>query len=1058
MRTAVPRASIACARLALLALFLVSAVQACAVGRGDVKQPETTLARRSVTGRLARPEAWAPCRAVDTVSVVFQFDCSGGTPPSDREAPPNIVQAGSVAGASDSPATLHDRAIADLPWIGASEASARRIAAQLERAAARAPRDAALHNDLGVAYLALAERDQSLVTMLRALDAVERALASDSSLRVAQFNRALILERLYMTSRARRAWIHVLGREVSADWRAEALAHLRALPATREAEPWSTVFNSLSRLGTPSAESMGRAVDASRQASRDFGFTLLGRWGAAAIANDDARADAILRLARALGSALASADGDASIALAVRGIDSSSTNHAVRHEMATAFVDLARGTDSFGHLDYSAATRSLSGAARILASLHSPAAGWAEFYLGAARVSHGDYRAGDSVFHHILRVAPQEASALIGKTKMALGVSQVRRGNYESATTWYESARAPILRSREMLTLGHLDQLLSESNHRSGQMAASNRNAYRALRLLATYQGSNYRTNQLSHIADDARQLGLRLAALKIQEELLDAARRAHQADVLALGFGARARALAEMDQPAEADAALKEAEYWTRRMPVSRGLERIRASLLLTRGEVLRKMNPAAALPLLKAAADVFQSFESDLFLPEALHEVSQAMLALGDSANARDYLDLAVHHLERQERGFRSGEYRATFAETAERVFDAAIGLADATGHNVAAFDYMERGRQLAWLADSDATRWTSGGAANATVLSRRLPQGTLLVEFAVLSDRLLVWTISRAGVARHSTAVSRDSLAALVLRVSNGSPSIGDGGALESLFDLLLRPISAQLDSAPVVIMVPDRELFSVPFAALRDRQSGRYAVERSEIRMAPSAAFYFGALSVRAVGRVWDNALVVGAPASMGIRYPEFPPLPGAEREARSVATLYPRTRLITGASSSRVSVVSALPHASVFHFAGHAVFDVEQPGRSFLVLASPSDTAEWALFGRDIAGLRLSNLRLVVLSACSTLNPHASHMGSVAGLAHSFLRAGVTAIVSTLWDIEDDTATELLVDFHRELAAGASASAALRSAQLHAITSHSTRSSPHAWAAFTYTGP
>jgi CHAT domain-containing protein len=62
-------------------------------------------------------------------------------------------------------------------------------------------------------------------------------------------------------------------------------------------------------------------------------------------------------------------------------------------------------------------------------------------------------------------------------------------------------------------------------------------------------------------------------------------------------------------------------------------------------------------------------------------------------------------------------------------------------------------------------------------------------------------------------------------------------------------------------------------------------------------------------------------------------------------------------------------------------------------------------------------------------------------------------------VSTLWDVDDDVTTELLVSFHKNFSSGMAAAEALRVAQQEAL--HSSRPelrSPKAWGAFVYTGP
>jgi CHAT domain-containing protein len=112
-----------------------------------------------------------------------------------------------------------------------------------------------------------------------------------------------------------------------------------------------------------------------------------------------------------------------------------------------------------------------------------------------------------------------------------------------------------------------------------------------------------------------------------------------------------------------------------------------------------------------------------------------------------------------------------------------------------------------------------------------------------------------------------------------------------------------------------------------------------------------------------------------------------------------------------------------------------------------------------LAAREIATLRLSTVDVVVLSACHTLSARPSRTGAAAGLAYSFLRAGVPATVSTLWDVGDDAVGSVLVDFHRLVQRGVDPPEALRRAQVAALASpRADRRAPAAWGAFVYTGP
>jgi CHAT domain-containing protein len=163
--------------------------------------------------------------------------------------------------------------------------------------------------------------------------------------------------------------------------------------------------------------------------------------------------------------------------------------------------------------------------------------------------------------------------------------------------------------------------------------------------------------------------------------------------------------------------------------------------------------------------------------------------------------------------------------------------------------------------------------------------------------------------------------------------------------------------------------------------------------------------------------------------------------------------------MTRTDARRDAVVERLATNTVFHFAGHAIANSVQPELSYLALAPADSGNDGRLRGREIGDLRLSNMQLVVLSACRTLNPRASHVGAISGLAYSFLRAGVPATISTLWDVSDQATTDLLIDFHTRFASGVSAAEALRRAQLTSVRSERPElRAPRAWAAFIYTGP
>jgi CHAT domain-containing protein len=94
--------------------------------------------------------------------------------------------------------------------------------------------------------------------------------------------------------------------------------------------------------------------------------------------------------------------------------------------------------------------------------------------------------------------------------------------------------------------------------------------------------------------------------------------------------------------------------------------------------------------------------------------------------------------------------------------------------------------------------------------------------------------------------------------------------------------------------------------------------------------------------------------------------------------------------------------------------------------------------------------------LVVLSSCATAVGAVLTGEGVLGLGAAFLAAGTPTLIASQWPVGDRTTARLVRAFYREMAAGATASAALRRAQLEIRSDARTRHSAY-WAGFVLIG-
>ncbi len=152
------------------------------------------------------------------------------------------------------------------------------------------------------------------------------------------------------------------------------------------------------------------------------------------------------------------------------------------------------------------------------------------------------------------------------------------------------------------------------------------------------------------------------------------------------------------------------------------------------------------------------------------------------------------------------------------------------------------------------------------------------------------------------------------------------------LEALHEALIEPLlgAGLLSDAHELMIVPHQVLVYLPFAALKDRTTGRYLVQDFSLRVLPSAA----ALPVLA-DRKTDKAegtLAVSAFAPFPDR------LPGTRREVGAVRAEDARISRYLGSRATERTVRTALAGSGLVHVATHGILNAQNPMFSRLELA------------------------------------------------------------------------------------------------------------------------
>ena len=125
----------------------------------------------------------------------------------------------------------------------------------------------------------------------------------------------------------------------------------------------------------------------------------------------------------------------------------------------------------------------------------------------------------------------------------------------------------------------------------------------------------------------------------------------------------------------------------------------------------------------------------------------------------------------------------------------------------------------------------------------------------------------------------------------------------------------------------------------------------------------------------------------------------------------------------------------LNNYKIIHLAAHAIIDDQKPARSAIILSTKGDAGEDGFVQmREIYNLRL-NADLVILSACQTGRGQYIRGEGIESLNRAFFYAGASAVLTSLWSINDQATAQLMARFYFHLRRGYSLMEALRTAKV-----------------------
>lgn len=390
-----------------------------------------------------------------------------------------------------------------------------------------------------------------------------------------------------------------------------------------------------------------------------------------------------------------------------------------------------------------------------------------------------------------------------------------------------------------------------------------------------------------------------------------------------------------------------------------------------------------------------------------------------------------------------------------------------------------------------DAVASRFLEADAMN-----QLLDEETSILSFHLGAHESFLWVIDHDGVetyglppAAEIETVARSYYEGVrrrqAVEANDQSRLLG-----QRLGQMLLGNVADLADRQRIVV-VADGILHYVPFAALEEPGRGEPLAARHEVVRIPSVSV-LEVLRERSSARprpprtvaimadpvfgAWDFRVERGG-SNAERRHPEgeavlrssrdlglgsLSRLRGSRREAEAIAALLPASEVFVALdfAANRGTVTDAqLGQYRILHFATHGFLHPRHDELTGLVLSlvdAEGHSQDGFLRAHELADLDL-NADLVVLSACHTALGSAIRGEGLLGLPRSLMEAGASAVLVSLWKIDDEATADFMDYFYRGLLVkGLSPGAALVQAQ-RAMRRESRWREPFYWAGFELQG-
>lgn len=360
----------------------------------------------------------------------------------------------------------------------------------------------------------------------------------------------------------------------------------------------------------------------------------------------------------------------------------------------------------------------------------------------------------------------------------------------------------------------------------------------------------------------------------------------------------------------------------------------------------------------------------------------------------------------------------------------------------------------------------------------LQGKIPENTTLVRYLFIEDELYAFVVSNSE--KNLISLDNTIVEASIKELSEEDFSVQKKSPLLfELYRVLWQPLEQDIKTKKIVI-IPDRELFNLSFEMLTPKPIEDFKEFTTNSLLANfDISYNFSLLLYKDKRKMMDypenyvgfapgfnkemkNEYQIRLQDSVKLdkMYLTLLPQPFSENLIKQYAKVFDGNCFMNQNASKSLFINNAREH-KIIHIGTHAESDNISPELSRLVFAKKlgNNVAldENSLYAYEIYNIDLSS-NLAILTACETGKPTYQSGEGAISLGHAFNYAGSESILTSLWNIDEVSSTQIIGYFYEYLAKGLPKDEALKKAKLQYLSTVEGRgAAPQYWAGLVLIG-